>query len=352
MNGNKKKVVLAIILIVVLAGLSMAMIYAFFPMAGERTPTIAKLDLTLPKGTTISSASGYGDMIVLCGYNESLYVQGMQAFFLLSYSPGDVGFQKHSVQINYIPMDGTRTSLNVINGSLYLEYTAARGGDYTSYNTYLKEIHVNNWTLGEEVRVKIPPLLEPGVSVSDGKNLYIIGGVSSNITQPYLPFILTDDVYRINVTTGQTHLMATIPNASGMHGVFLGGKLITLFRAGDFNGPEQNFLSSVLWNSTAICDLDNGTVFYPPETRSLSTPGTVPSADGSAAYFFNPMNTTSDQWNYTHKILRMDAGGSLSKVDLLLPDPIQYVIPIHYDRGFFLISMGPFEGTTFWRCTL
>jgi hypothetical protein len=349
MKVNRTTVVLAVIFILVLAGLSMPMIYVTLSRSGDSGPNIEKLDIALPSGYTISSAISFEGKIVLCCCNDSNYmsISNDPAFSLLTYAPGDKSFLQHP--INIYPYETRRTSLNVINGSLYLSYTMARGGSYTSYSTWMKEVNVDNWTLGQEVLVYIPSVLAPGAFASDGKSLYILGGSDSNKTAPYWPLIPNDNIYQVNLTSGKTHVVATVPDVSSMHGVFLGEKLVLLSRSGGFNGPEVNFGASVNWNSTEIYDLENGTMASPSDMLSFVTPGSVPASDDLAIHFFNPLNTTSPQWNYTNEIWKMTIDGSLSKVALTLPAEIHFAVPVRCGDWFFLINLNSMHDTTFWR---
>jgi hypothetical protein len=93
----------------------------------------------------------------------------------------------------------------------------------------------------------------------------------------------------------------------------------------------------------------NKNLTIPKDLSSLQSNGSLPSSDGAALYFFNPEehNATSNQWNYTHEIWKLNMDGIVSKMDISLPDDIQMVIPIQLGKGFFSIpsqNMAAFFG--------
>lgn len=310
--------------------------------------SIEKLNLKFPQGYSISSYASYGDTLVLCCYNDSLDDQGLPTVTLLTYKYGDASFSTHPT--NIIPYEQLRTSLQVINDKLYLFYTIVEGGTYVSY---LEEVNTNNWALSDQKQLNLPNLLAPGVEASDGKDLYIVGGRTINTNPPYWPSQANDTILKVDVNTGETRTVAILPGASGMRGLFLGNDLVMVHRSGDFNGgPETNY-GSVDWNTTILYSLGNGTVSTPSGLDALSSSGPLPASDGSALYFFNPdeLNSTLGIWNYTHEVWKMSLDGTLNKVNITLPDDLQYVIPIRLGNGFFLINFS-MAGTTLWWCTL
>jgi len=148
--------------------------------------------------------------------------------------------------------------------------------------------------------------------------------------------------------------VCTIIGASSMHGLFVGNNLVLLQRSGDpTGGPEANYGSWVDWNSTIIYSMANKNLTIPKDLSSLQSNGSLPSSDGAALYFFNPEehNATSNQWNYTHEIWKLNMDGIVSKMDISLPDDIQIVIPIQLGNGFLLHSLSQY-GSFFWWCTL
>lgn len=136
-----------------------------------------------------------------------------------------------------------------MNGSLYLFYAVPRASaGPSSYTSYLFKIDTQDWTTKEsdQLTLDLPPPFARGVEVSDGNNLCIIGGLSSDPNPPYLPGPTNDSIIAVNVTIGQTKVVCTISGASGMHGLFVGNNLVLLQRNGDpTGGPEANYGSWV-----------------------------------------------------------------------------------------------------------
>ena len=113
-------------------------------------------------------------------------------FTFLTYKYRDASFQVHPfldfswtghlLNFTISPYEDRRTSLQVVNGSLYLFCTMARASaGPSSYTSYLSKIDTQDWTIKEsdQLTLDLPPLFAPGVEVSDGNNLFIIGGLSS-----------------------------------------------------------------------------------------------------------------------------------------------------------------------------
>ena len=288
-------------------------------------------------------------------------------FTFLTYKYRDASFQVHPfldfswtghlLNFTISPYEDRRTSLQVVNGSLYLFCTMARASaGPSSYTSYLSKIDTQDWTIKEsdQLTLDLPPLFAPGVEVSDGNNLFIIGGLSSDPNPPYLPGQTNDSIIAVNVTNGQTKVVCTILGASGMHGLFVGNNLVLLQRSGDpTGGPEANYGSWVDWNSTIIYSMANKNLTIPKDLSSLRSSGSLPSSDGTAVYFFNPEehNASSNQWHYAHEIWKMNMDEIFSKMDIFLPDGIQMVKPIRLGNGFLLYSLSQ-NGCYFWWCTL
>lgn len=97
----------------------------------------------------------------------------------------------------------------------------------------------------------------------------------------------------------------------------------------------------------------NKNITIPKDLSSLQSNRFLPSSDGVAVYFFNPdeYNGTSNQWNYTYEIWKMNTDGTLSNLPFIIPNDLQFLVPIHLGNGFFLINNSQ-NGTSFWWCAL
>jgi hypothetical protein len=280
----------------------------------------------MPEGFSISSYATYHDTLVLCCYKENS-ISIADTFSLLSYRPGDASFSIHPIVI--APYEYLRTSLQVVNDTLYLFHTrAAPSETYQMYRSLIEPVYTNNWTLGEQKSVYLPNKLAPGVKVSDGQNLYVIGGLTSNTTPPYRPAQTNDTIFRVDVTTGKVQTVAEVPGASTKNCFFIGNDLVMM--EGGFTGSAQTNYGWVTWDSTVIYHMANGTLTVPESPSPLSTWGPLPASDGAYACFFNPnlYNSTAGEWNFTHDIWKMDVTGIQTRVNLTLPEDFQQVVPI------------------------
>lgn len=347
---RKAYVLLAVMDVLLAAALVIAAVMGGAISKSAKTePGVVRLDLELPKDYWVSSYAAYHDVLVLCCYNESSFGHP-DAFSLFSYRQGDRSFSEHPIDL--MPYEARRTSLNVVDDKLYLFHTKAYGGEYTTYKSYIEEIITGNWTLGAQKRVYHPDVLAPGVQISDGRDLYILGGSASSTEPPYWPLQANDTVLKVDLETGRVEAMATIPGASVSNGVFLGNDLL-LMRTGSSGGAQPNFARSVEWNSTLRFDMTNRTLTVPEGISAQLTMCGLPASGDGAVYVFNPyqVNTTSWEGRFAQEVWKMNASGVRTVTNSTLPEDLNDVVPIRFGDGFFIISF-LFKSYDYWFCTL
>ena len=303
---------------------------------------LRNLEIELPENYSISSWTAIDKTLVLCCWNDSQW-----DFALFTFRVGDEKLVEHPIDI--IPYQGLRTSLHVIDGKLFLFYTR----DITdvagsSYQSFVHQVDTDSWTLREPKKLDLPNHLAPGVQASDGKDLYILGGVASE--NGNWPFYHYDGVYKVEIGTGECQLIAQVDNISSMNGVFNGDRLVLIRRDGDWSGgAETNFGTAGSWNATMIFLPESNTTITSEDRLTLSSYGPVPAVDSALAYYFATawFNQTTQQWEPASKVWTMDENGSVSELNITLPWELGYIAPLWLGDRFILLSMTGYE-TTLW----
>ena len=337
--------------VIVVAVITVAMLVSipFLLQYGVSSPSfkLDRLNISLPNDYHISSATSFGDRVVLLCHHD-------YSFFLLTYKWGDSSFQEHEISI-YPSQQGQEAFLT-INDSLYLFYTMqwSDGLGHPGATSYLQKVDATYGSLGDQIALDIPSRFVPITKISDGKYIYFIGGWELPEDYEQNPaWTYINNITRFDLRTGEFRVITYVFDANIATGFVLGEDLIMI------HGSSGYPYTVDWWDCTAIGLNEPHTIRELGSLDLNPTWSTLPTVVGSEAFFFNPWryNGSSFQYEGSGEVWKMNGyDDSVEKLNLSLPTGLSdgSVFALMSQGAFFLINEHSSSGlgTSFWRCEM